>query len=448
MTDRSDGLGPDGEPGDGARDDGVLRWADLPEAVRAAAIDVAARVVAAVDVRQVPQTLRQVALFTPAKRAKRGAVRLGRALDEDAGFRALVASRLPAAYGADPADPVRACARAFLTRLPHGVDLLAAARRSDSLVALRTQVSELSATVESLTARLASTMSAGQQAGSDPASPGPVPHPAQAEIDKLRVRLRQQGTQLREARDLADRRVAEAEAGAAAAEANLERERANAAAWQQRAEQETHRAELAQQALARQRDRATQARLDADRRMGLLLDTVIDAAAGLRREWRLAAGGADPADVVARGLATPGPRQSRPADAALLLQWLTLPGAHLIVDGYNVTKTGYGELSLAQQRDRLTRSLTALAARTGAEVTVVFDGAAVVVPTSSTRGVRVVFSPPGVIADDVIRQLAAAEPAGRVVIVVSSDREVADGVRRSGSRVAASAVLLTVTGGG
>jgi rRNA-processing protein FCF1 len=59
----------------------------------------------------------------------------------------------------------------------------------------------------------------------------------------------------------------------------------------------------------------------------------------------------------------------------------------------------------------------------------------------------VVFSPPGVIADDVIRRLAAAEPVGRVVIVVSSDREVADAVRRSGARVAESAVLLAVVGG-
>jgi hypothetical protein len=51
-----------------------------------------------------------------------------------------------------------------------------------------------------------------------------------------------------------------------------------------------------------------------------------------------------------------------------------------------------------------------------------------------------------VIADDVIRQMAAAEPVGRVLIVVSSDREVADGVRRSGARVAASTVLLEMLG--
>ena len=89
-------------------------------------------------------------------------------------------------------------------------------------------------------------------------------------------------------------------------------------------------------------------------------------------------------------------------------------------------------------------ALAALAARTSAEVTVVFDGAAVAVPAGPTRGVRVLFSPPGVIADDVIRDLAAAEPTGRVVVVVSSDRDVADRVRRLGARTAGSPVLQRV----
>ncbi len=48
---------------------------------------------------------------------------------------------------------------------------------------------------------------------------------------------------------------------------------------------------------------------------------------------------------------------------------------HLVVDGYNVTKTGYGEMSLAEQRTRLIGALAGLAAQTGAEITIVFDGA-------------------------------------------------------------------------
>ena len=44
------------------------------------------------------------------------------------------------------------------------------------------------------------------------------------------------------------------------------------------------------------------------------------------------------------------------------------------------------------------------------------------------------FSKPGETADELIRRLVRAEPPGRPVVVVSSDREVADGVRRSGAR--------------
>ena len=123
---------------------------------------------------------------------------------------------------------------------------------------------------------------------------------------------------------------------------------------------------------------------------------------------------------------------------------LTLPNAHLIVDGYNVTKTGYPDLALSDQRSRLVGALSALAARTGAEVTCVFDGAEVVaaVPAVGQRGVRVLFSPPGEIADDLIRRLVRAEPPGRPVAVCTADREVIDGVRRSGARTITPGALL------
>ena len=65
----------------------------------------------------------------------------------------------------------------------------------------------------------------------------------------------------------------------------------------------------------------------------------------------------------------------------------------------------------------------------------VFDGATrpPAMPPAP-RGVRVLFSAPGEIADDVIRRLVAAEPEGRPLMVVSSDKEVADR-RRPGRRV-------------
>ena len=78
------------------------------------------------------------------------------------------------------------------------------------------------------------------------------------------------------------------------------------------------------------------------------------------------------------------------------------------------------------------------------EVSVVFDGAVREAPvaTAAPRGVRLLFSAAGQIADDLIRELVRAEPAGRPIVVVSSDREVADTVRAMGARAVGSAALL------
>jgi predicted RNA-binding protein with PIN domain len=116
---------------------------------------------------------------------------------------------------------------------------------------------------------------------------------------------------------------------------------------------------------------------------------------------------------------------------------------HLIVDGYNVTKTGYPQLSLADQRNRLVAALAAVQARAGAEVTVVFDGASRPPAQPRTpRGIRVLFSAPDELADDVIRQLVAVEPGGRPLVIVTSDQQVVADVRRAGAWTVPSAVLL------
>jgi hypothetical protein len=119
-------------------------------------------------------------------------------------------------------------------------------------------------------------------------------------------------------------------------------------------------------------------------RARLLLDTLLDAAQGLRRELALPPVDVLPADAVATGLDEEGPAADVPTrarldtDPALLEQLLVLPRAHLIVDGYNVTKNGWETLPLEAQRSRLLRELAPLAARSRAEVTVVFDGAGAV----------------------------------------------------------------------
>jgi len=258
--------------------------------------------------------------------------------------------------------------------------------------------------------------------------------------------LREQGVRLREARDEAEAARADAEqlrvrteqdCKALIAERDRERERADA----ERAK--ARRAEADAQAA---RQAAREARQADEVRLALLVDTLDGAVTGLRRELALGGAGPRPADLV-RGASAIQGAVGRVNDPAALDRLLALPTVHLIVDGYNVTKTGYPELPLVDQRERLTHQLAALAARTGAEVTVVFDGAGVVsVPSAAPRGVRVLFSDPGVLADDVIRALVTAEPEGRPVVVATSDRAVADSVRRRGAHPVPSAVLLARLG--
>jgi predicted RNA-binding protein with PIN domain len=180
----------------------------------------------------------------------------------------------------------------------------------------------------------------------------------------------------------------------------------------------------------------------------LLLDTLARAVSGLREELSPGPPSRRPADVVAEGLIDgAGPAGRFAADEAGTVDLLLgLPQAHLIVDGYNVTKTGFPDLPLEDQRSRLVTGLGALAARTGAEVTCVFDGARVQTRVATSGGgprrVRVVFSPPGEIADEVIKRLVRAEPAGRVVVVCTADQEVVGDTTRSGARIIAPTALL------
>jgi hypothetical protein len=205
---------------------------------------------------------------------------------------------------------------------------------------------------------------------------------------------------------------------------------------------------LEEQAGAERRQSRT-TRDEATVRTKLLLETLSEAAAGLRRELALPTVGGSPGDRIESELAEEGTREPTstasldPGSPALLEQYLALPRPRLLVDGYNVTKTAWPTLSLEAQRARLLTLLAALVARTGAETTVVFDAAESEARpvVSSPRGVRVLFSPAGVIADDVLRDLVDAEPSGRVVVVVTDDRLLGADVRRSGARVVGPAAL-------
>ena len=300
---------------------------------------------------------------------------------------------------------------------------------------------------------------------------------SEAELDRLRAKAESAEQALRDVRtkhraDLADlkaenttlrRKLGEARATLRDAAAAVEEADAAAAAARHGAEgavaaQDKEirrlRAEVERlQAEAKSERRA--ARSDRDEttiRARVLLETVIDAASGLRRELALPQVSGAPSDRVEAELAQEGTRTPSsagslgPTSPALLEQYLTMPRARLIVDGYNVSKTAWGSSSLEAQRIRLLNGLAPVVARTGAETTVVFDAASsssrpVV---SSPRGVKVRFSPEGVIADDVIRDLVGAEPEGRVVVVVSSDQEVARDVVRAGARSVSADALIAL----
>ena len=95
--------------------------------------------------------------------------------------------------------------------------------------------------------------------------------------------------------------------------------------------------------------------------------------------------------------------------------------AEVLIDGYNVAKLGWPNRSLEQQRDALLDAVENLSRRFGTDATVVFDGASIVGAHASRRRlVRVVYSPSGVIADDVIRDEVDRLPPTRAVVVVTT----------------------------
>lgn len=124
---------------------------------------------------------------------------------------------------------------------------------------------------------------------------------------------------------------------------------------------------------------------------------------------------------------------------------LVRSGAQVIVDGYNVAKLGWPDRRLDEQRDALITRVENLARRHGSEITIVFDGDSVVgAHAGGRRLVRVMFSPAGITADDVIRAEVDRLPPDRAIVVVTNDREIVDDVRRVGANVVPSNAFLAV----
>ncbi|WP_328930243.1 NYN domain-containing protein [Streptomyces sp. NBC_00190] len=439
------------EPADAAGDAAEVLDRPLPEGVRRRVVALVSDAFGALTVADLPAQLRQYARFTPTRRAKFAGNAMAAAVETDPVFRGRVAEKLREAQvelagalesGAPPAaaDPLDVAAAAYVLRPVGWVKLVAAAGEEAQRADAERVGEETRRELDRLREELAQVRELQRTGGEQ----------VRAELEASRKEAESLHRKLRSA--LSD--VKRGDAALRKLTAEIDGIRGEAAARVAAAESETRRlkSRLAEveSALETSRRATREGRSIEDMRLRLLLDTVLDAAAGLRRELALPPVNTRPADTVDAvepGRMTPkdiAARALSETDPALLDQLLALPQAHLVVDGYNVTKTGYPTMPLEKQRLRLLGGLSMLAAQTGAEMTCVFDGAELAAPVllAPPRGVRVLFSKAGVTADELIRQLVRAEPPGRPVVVVSTDREVADGVAAAGARPVTSALLL------
>jgi predicted RNA-binding protein with PIN domain len=422
----------------------------LPDVVRGRVVGLCADALGRLPAEQLPPSLKRVASFAPGRRVKLAGAQIAAAVETDAQFRERIAGQvrmdasalanaLEAGTTPAAADPVEVAAIAYLLRPDAWTDLVDSASRSVAAEREARAGRETAEQVERVRRQLEA---------------------AQEELKKLRAehraevaRLKAENSELRHKLGDARSKARSAEASAARAADDAEEIRQAAATAASAAEADLRRSrsriEQLESELAGQRRIERVGKGAETMRARLLLDTLLESIQGLRRELALPAVEGAPADLVEAHVAEEGSRASSGHgsmavdDPALLESLLTLPRSHLVVDGYNVTKTSWPELPLEQQRDRLVGALAPLAGRTSAEVTVVFDAADKKERplVNRPRNVRVLFSPVGIIADDVIRELVAAEPQGRPVVVVTSDQAVARDVQRDGARVAAAAAL-------
>lgn len=426
----------------------------MPEGVRHRVVALAGEAFGGLTPAELPAVLRPYARFTPSRRARFAATALATALESDPAFRQRVGARLRESEpelcealdaGTPPpaVDPLDVAAAAYLLRPAGWAKLVAAAGEEAQRVSAERAGEEAQRELRQLKAELDEARS---HARTEAVRVRTELEAARKEAESLQRKLRSAASD-----------VKRAEAALRKVEAELDETRAAAAAEKASADGEARRLRArlaeAEKAVEASRRAAREGRSAEDMRLRLLLDTVLDAASGLRRELALpprdtlGARPADSVDAVQPGAISPrdiARRALSEDDPALLDQLLALPQSHLVIDGYNVTKTGYPAMPLEKQRLRLLGGLAVLAAQSGAEVTCVFDGADLDAPVllAPPRGVRVLFSKAGETADELIRRLVRAEPPGRPIVVVSSDREVADGVARAGARPVASTLLL------
>jgi predicted RNA-binding protein with PIN domain len=105
---------------------------------------------------------------------------------------------------------------------------------------------------------------------------------------------------------------------------------------------------------------------------------------------------------------------------------------HILIDGYNLIRQSEGlaameRASLQEGREALLERLASYKRIKHHPITVVFDGTHAHAPLQGRtryKGINVIFSRPGELADTVIKRLVTRERERAVV--VSSDKEIAD----------------------
>lgn len=117
---------------------------------------------------------------------------------------------------------------------------------------------------------------------------------------------------------------------------------------------------------------------------------------------------------------------------------------HIIIDGYNLIRQSdalrrYERFSLEDGRKALIRVTALYKRHKGHKVTVVFDGwegGPAEEERDRQEGINIIYSRRGEKADDVIKRMV--QKTGEEIVVVTSDRDIADFVSRRGGTAVSS----------
>ena len=133
-------------------------------------------------------------------------------------------------------------------------------------------------------------------------------------------------------------------------------------------------------------------------------------------------------------------------DPKTLSKWLGAEGVQVLVDGYNVSKsvTGFGHLSLEDQRKRVVHAVNRLARKHGLRPVIVFDGSETIPGTfKRLHGPAAVEYSAGETADDHLIARLERLPQDPVILV-TNDRELRQRAAALGATVASSDQLLAL----